>query len=218
MMNKQHVRFAPTCTVVVLDDRTKGIIKDKLWYSSDDVDQFKLYSSLYAEAIKEKIYQDSFDGEIGDILGLEKLLCGKSYSARRAVLKAAVLEEQAFQRLVREMRLRRGLGDVDSLGANARLETLANVAEENSRWARECASVTGLALQSDLCAGMVAEAEQRPIHEDADDDIKTSFNSNKRPYEAEAAETSFDSGGVTSLAMMGRPCHRGRCHMRNMVI
>eukprot|EP00984_Skeletonema_dohrnii_P009025 scaffold3383_cov129-Skeletonema_dohrnii-CCMP3373.AAC.5 len=221
-MNKQHIRFAPTCTVVVVDDRTKGIIKDKLWYSSDDVDQFKLYSSLYAEAIKEKIYQGSFDGEIGDILGLEKLLCGKSYFARRAILKAAVLEEQAFQRLVREMRLRRGLGDVDSHGenANASIATLANVAEENSRWARECASAIGLALQSDLCADIVAEAEaeQRPIHEDADDDVKTSFNSYKRPYEAEAEETSFASGGATSLAMMGRPCHRGRCHMRNMVI
>eukprot|EP00984_Skeletonema_dohrnii_P000009 scaffold2_cov94-Skeletonema_dohrnii-CCMP3373.AAC.3 len=128
----------------------------------------------------KKICKDSFDGDIGDILGIEKLLCGKSYSARRAVLKAAVLEEQAFQRLLREMRLRRGLGDVDSHSANARLATLANVAEENSRWARECASVTGLAFQSDLCADMVAEAEQRPIHEDADDDVKTSFNSKQQ--------------------------------------
>ena len=134
MNNMQQVRFAPTCKVIVLDDLTKGI-EDKLWYSSDDVEQFQLHSTLYARKARDKIGEGSFDGNLDNILGLEKLICRQNYSARRAVLKAAVFEEQAFQRLSRELRLRRGLGDVDSHETNAALLSLASVAEKNSQWA-----------------------------------------------------------------------------------
>ena len=149
MSQQKKARFAPTCKVIVLVDRTKGI-EDELWYSSDDVFNFKLISALSAKVIRDRIHDGTFDGEIGDILGLEKQLCGKSYTARRAVLKAAVLEEQAWQRLSSEMRLRRGLDSVDQEGANVRLIRLAKVSEENSCWAREHASMSGLALTSDL--------------------------------------------------------------------
>jgi hypothetical protein len=153
-MYKQHVSFALTSEVTVFVNRTKGI-EDELWYSSDDVDQFKHYSNLYADVFREKINQGSFEGELGDILGLEKLLYGEVFIARRAAVKAAVFEEQAWQRLSREMMLRRGrrLGDVAGqarCAANISLMRLANIAEENSCWARECASMAGLALQSDL--------------------------------------------------------------------
>ncbi len=193
MNNKQQVRFAPTCNVVVFVDRTKGI-EDKLWYSRVDVDHFKLYSTLYARMIRDKIGQGSFDGNLDNILGLEKLICRQNYSVRHKVFKAAVFEEQAFQRLSREMRLRRGLSDdVDSHGINTALASLASVAKENSRWARECAHVAGLALQSDLCSDVlladpVQTKRERPIQEGS-----ASFNITKRPRGADADESSGGS-------------------------
>ncbi len=220
--NKQQVRFAPTCEVTVLVDRTKGI-EHKLWYSSDDVDDFKLYSTLYARLVREKIGKGSFDGKISNIIGLERLICKQNYSVRRAALKAAVFEEQAFQRLSREMRLRRGLGDVDSPGTNTRLASLASVAEKNSRWARECAHVAGLALQSDLWSDiMLAKPEQRkrqrPLQQSSGVHAKTSFKITKRrPHEVDTEESS--GGGATSPAVAtGRPCHRGRCSLKAMII
>ncbi len=64
---------------------------------------------------------------------------------------SAVLEEQAWQKLCKEMRRRRGLsGDVDGHFANTCIIRLANIAEEYSRWAKERASVAALALESDL--------------------------------------------------------------------
>ena len=145
--NSKRVRFAPTCQVVVVVDRTKGL-KDTLWYSGDDVDHFKLYSQLYADEVKKSLSDGSFCGDLGDILGLEKFLFGKSYYGRRRLLMSAVLEEQAWQRLSKEMRRRRGLsGDVDGHHSQIRL---ASIAEKNSRWAKERASVSALALESDL--------------------------------------------------------------------
>lgn len=145
--NSKRVRFAPTCQVVVVVDRTKGL-QDKLWYSGDDVDNFKLHSQLYADEVKKSLSDGSFCGDLGDILGLEKFLFKRSYYGRRRLLMSAVLEEQAWQRLSKEMRRRRGLsGDVD--GHNSQIR-LANIAEKNSRWAKERASVSALALESDL--------------------------------------------------------------------
>ncbi len=149
--NKQQVRFAPTCEVIALVTLTEGI-EDKLWYSNHDVDQFQIYSTLYARMIRDEIGQGSFDGNLDNIIGLEKLICRHTYTVRRAAFKAAVFEEQAFQRLSREMRLRRGVGDVDNHEFSA---SLASVAEKNSQWARECASIAGVALRSNLCSDIV---------------------------------------------------------------
>ena len=92
----------------------------------------------------------SFCGDLGDILGLEKFLFSNSYYGRRRLLMSSVLEEQAWQRISKEMRRRRGIsGDVDVDGHNS-LIRLASIAEKNSRWAKERASVAALALESDL--------------------------------------------------------------------
>ena len=146
-MKSNRVRFAPNCQVIVVVDRTKGI-KDRLWYSGDDVDHFKLYSKIYANELKKSLTDGSFCGDHSDVLGLEKILFGKSYHGRRRLLMSAVLEEQAWQRLSKEMRRRRGLGnDVDGHNSIIRL---AIIAEKNSRWAKERASIAALALESDL--------------------------------------------------------------------
>ena len=145
-----RVRFAPNCQVIVVVDRAKGI-EDQLWYSSDDVDHFKLYSTLYAEEVKKSLSDGTFCGDLDDILGLEKCLFKKSYYGRRRLLMSAVLEEQAWQRLSKEMWRRRGLtSNAGSQIADDNMVRLANIAEKYSRWAKERASVSALALESDL--------------------------------------------------------------------
>ena len=148
MKSSNRVRFAPNCQVIVVLDRTKGI-EDQLWYSGDDVDHFKLYSTLYAEEVKKSISDGTFCGDLDDILGLEKCLFKKSYYGRRRLLMSAVLEEQAWQRLSREMRRRRGLGDVDGHIAHDNIIRLAIIAEKYSRWAKERASVAALVLEKE---------------------------------------------------------------------
>ena len=156
-MNNQRVRFAPTCQVVIVVDKAKGI-EDKLWYSSEDFDRFKLESTLYSEAIRVSFLQGSFDGEVGDVLGLERLLFSDIYSARRAAFKWAVLEEQNWQTLSREVRRRRGLpSEVDSRD----ITKLANVAANSSSWAKERAYIAGLTLQSNLCTGTGSIGDRR---------------------------------------------------------
>ena len=150
--NRKGVRFAPTCQVVIVVDKTKGI-EDKLWYSSEDIDQFKLYSALHSEAIRNSVCDSSFDGEFADILGLERFLFGNIYLANRQTLKWAVLEEQNWQKLTREMRRRRGLpSEVDGRDNL----TLADVAAKSSSWAKERAYIAGLTLQSNLCTGNIS--------------------------------------------------------------
>lgn len=147
---KKGVRFAPTCQVIIVVDKTKGI-EEKLWYSNGDFDQFKLYSTLHGEAIRNSVCDGSFDGELADIIGLEKLLFGKIYVAKRKALKWAVLEEQTWQRLSREMRWRRGLPS--KVDGHDNFLTLADVAAKNSSWAKERAYIAALTLQSNLCTG-----------------------------------------------------------------
>ena len=115
------------------------------------MDHFKLYSTLYAEEVKKSISDGTFCGDLDDILGLEKFLFRKSYYGRRTSLRRAVLEEQAWQRLSKEMRRRSGLtSDAGSHIADNSMVRLANIAEKYSRWAKERASVSALALESDL--------------------------------------------------------------------
>ncbi len=148
-LNCSRVRFAPSCQVVVVVDKTKGI-EDKLWYSCEDVENFKLYSTFCAEEVKRSLSDGTFSGDLEDILGLDKLLFKESYYRQRAILKRAVLEEQAWQRLSKDMRRRRGLGDVDGHIAYGGIMRLADIAEKHSRWAKERASVAALFLESSL--------------------------------------------------------------------
>ena len=149
MKSSNRVRFAPNCQVIVLVDRTKGI-EDTLWYSGDDVDHFKLDSTLYAEEVKNSLSDGTFCGDLEDILGLEKCLFKKSYYDRRRLFMSAVLEEQAWQRLSTEMRWRRGLlSDADGHIAHDNIIRLATIAEKYSRWAKERASVAALVLEKE---------------------------------------------------------------------
>lgn len=149
---RRRVRFAPTSQVVFPLKKTKGI-EDKLWYSEDDIIHFKLFSTIYGELVRERLSDGSFRGDFGDLLGLEKYIFSHIYHDRRASLMSAVLEGQKSQRrLSQEIMQKRGhlTDDVDGQMANIGVTRLANIAEKNSRWAKERAAVAALVLESDL--------------------------------------------------------------------
>ena len=161
---KGHVRFAKAPHVILLHGRQTTFSpeqKDLLWYSRKDIDQFKLDTTLYSDAVRESIFQDQkllFDhGGFGNILGLEKYLLTNSYHDRRTTMKTAVFREQARQRQrllpKEEMKMRLMMDGICSAFAdnnNNNVLRLAKIAEEESRWARERAHIIGLALRSHL--------------------------------------------------------------------
>ncbi len=158
---KGHVRFAKAPHVILLHGRQTTFSpeqKDLLWYSRKDIDQFKLDTTLYSDAIRESIFQDQkllFDhGGFGNILGLEKYLLTNSYHDRRTRMKTAVFGEQTRQRLLKEEIKTRLMMDGICGGfadnSNNSVLRLAKIAEEESRWARERAHIIGLALRSHL--------------------------------------------------------------------
>jgi hypothetical protein len=166
---RRRVRFAPTSQVVFFPaDLTKGI-EDKLWYSEDDIIHFKLFSTIYGELVRERLSDGSFRGDFGDLLGLEKYIFSHIYHDRRALLKSAVLKGQKSQRqrrLSQEIMQKRGhpLTD-DVLTVNIGITRLANIAEKNSRWAKERAAVAALVLESDLKTAKTKKDGRRPKHE-----------------------------------------------------
>ena len=165
---RRRVRFAPTSQVVFPLERTKGI-EDKLWYSEDDIIHFKLFSTIYGELVRERLSDRSFRGDFGDLLGLEKYIFSHIYHDRRASLRSAVLEGQKSQRrLSQEIMQKRGPltdDDVDGQIANIGITRLANIAEKNSRWAKERAAVAALVLESDLKTTKTKKDGRRPKHE-----------------------------------------------------
>ena len=165
---RRRVRFAPTSQVVFPLKRIKGI-EDKLWYSEDDIIHFKLFSTIYGELVRERLSDRSFRGDFGDLLGLEKYIFSHIYHDRRASLRSAVLEGQKSQRrLSQEIMQKRGPltdDDVDGQIANIGITRLANIAEKNSRWAKERAAVAALVLESDLKTTKTKKDGRRPKHE-----------------------------------------------------
>jgi hypothetical protein len=152
----RSVRFAPTSQVVFPLDQTKGI-KDKLWYSEHDIIHFRLFTTIYGELVRERLSDGSFRGDFSDLLGLEKYIFSHIYHDRRASLRKAVLGGQNSQR-----RLSQVIDDVDGQIANIGITRLANIAEKNSCWAKERATVAAFVLESDL---MTKKDGRRPKHE-----------------------------------------------------
>lgn len=172
MKMKRRARFATTSQMIVLVDRTKGI-EDQLWYSEDDVHRFKLHAALHCEALRGTIFRGTFSGKLDDIVGLERLIYDQIYLPRRAALKASVLEEQAWQRLSKEMRRMKGLPDESSVGnPQIGVTRLADVSKRNSRWAKDRARVTALALEMS-CKGSLSSRQASDIDNEAPTDQGT---------------------------------------------
>jgi hypothetical protein len=98
---------------------------------------FENEACLSSEAVRESASQGSFDNELDDILGLEKIIFCDSFYEYRYALRTAVMEEQALQ-LANEEAQRK----VEEL--------LADTSERYSLWAREQASLYAFTLEHDL--------------------------------------------------------------------
>ncbi len=153
--SRKRVRFAKMSTMIIVEDRTRGeAIKQKLWYSGEDVDQFKVEATQISHVLrrffsrKEESRDDDqvstradYSGASIDLfLGLEKRLTGEYYP-RRQLLMSKVMEEHLWQRL----RSKVGCSFDDEEAAR-----IASTSEEYSQWARERAYASALLLQQDL--------------------------------------------------------------------
>ena len=149
-------------TMIIVEDRARGdAIKQKLWYSGEDVDQFKVEATQISNMLRrffscrEESRDDDqvstraeYSGASIDLeeisvdlfLGLEKRLTGEYYP-RRQLLMSKVMEEHLWQRL----RSKVGCSFDDEEAAR-----IASTSEEYSQWARERAYASALLLQQDL--------------------------------------------------------------------
>ena len=153
MSKKLTVSFAPSCpTIHLIDNQTEGI-EDELWYSQNDFMYFEDEACLCSQMIRDSESQGIiFDVELEHILGLEKIILSDTYFDRRDALRQTILNEQAVQQLVKDLRSRQGCGsDGDvSHAEDASLVHLANTSERLSLWARERASMAAFTLEHDL--------------------------------------------------------------------
>jgi len=132
-----NLSFAPDYQVIQLDDDQTEDIKSLLWYSRYDYMVFENEACLCSEVVRASASQGSFDNELDDILGLEKIIFYDSFHEYRYALRTAVMEEQALQ-LANEKAQRK----VEDL--------LADTSERYSLWAREQASLYAFTLEHDL--------------------------------------------------------------------
>ena len=150
---KRKISFSPeSCTVVHhIDHQTEGL-EHQLWYSQSDFIFFEDQAWLCSQMILEGADQGSFDGDMGHILGLEKMLLCDSYLDRRTELRNAVLDEHAIQSLAKEIRWqrRREGCETDLRAEDVEIFQLAATSERNSNWAKDRALMAALALEHDL--------------------------------------------------------------------
>ena len=143
---KRSVSFAPSCQVIQLvDNQTEGR-EHELWYSRYDFMLFEDEACLCSQLVQQSEAQGTFDGELGLVLGLEKIILCDSYFDRRDTLRKAVMDEQAVQQMVKEERTRQGYESTDDI---SRMQ-LASTSERFSLWARERASMAAFTLEHDL--------------------------------------------------------------------
>ena len=140
----RSVSFAPSHQVIQLaDNQTEGR-KHELWYSRYDFMLFEDEACLCSQMIRQS---ETFEGDLGHILGLEKIILCDSYFDRRDALRTAVLEEQAVHQMFKELRSSQGYSyEPDDIS----LMQLADTSERLSLWARERASMTAFTLEHDL--------------------------------------------------------------------
>lgn len=137
---RSSVSFAPVLAIHLIDDQTKGL-EHELWYSKHDFMFFRDQAWMCSQAVLSSISQGRYDyTELGDILGLDKILLHEEYSDRRETLRQTLLVQQEVQKIMCI-----GVGDADG-----GVTDLAETSERNSCWARERASIAALTLEHNL--------------------------------------------------------------------
>ena len=152
---KRSVRFAPSlCQVIQLDNLTEGH-EHEIWYSRYDFLVFQDEAVRCCQMIQHCESQGTFDGEIDHILGLEKIILCDCYTDRREALRKAIMDEQAVQQMVNEIRARQVRESDDSThttfnAEDINLMKLAKTSERLSVWARDRAFMCAFTLEHDL--------------------------------------------------------------------
>ena len=148
------VRFDSSSPVVhLIDNHHTEDRADELWYSQYDYMIFEGEACQCSHFIQDIESQGlRFHGDLGHILGLEKIILWERYHDKRDALRQTVLNEQAVQRLAKNIRTNQGTeSDNDERAAkDVGLLHLAKTSARLSRWARECASIAALTLGHDL--------------------------------------------------------------------
>ena len=165
----KQVRFSKTSSFILVRDRTIGI-KDKLWYSSEEVDYFKAEANFIVRDVRRKLSRrlclhsggsddissllDSLEGyySCDELFGLMNRISLECL-ARRQLLMTKVMEEHLWQRL--RSRVSGGASSSNNYYCDAEMERqrLASISEEHSRWARQRARNAALQLQNEVSYG-----------------------------------------------------------------
>ncbi len=158
----KQVRFALSCSLILVRDRTFGI-EDKFWYSSEDIDCFKAETDFIVREVRRKLSLiDSLEGYscCDELYGLmNRISC--ECQVRRELLISRVLEEQMWQRI--QSRVGASSSSSSSYAnhycdAEIERQRLASISEEHSRWARQRARDVALLLQKEVSDHMVGKA------------------------------------------------------------
>eukprot|EP01083_Nonionella_stella_P236419 830379_1 len=134
MKTKKRVQFAPLCDMYIVDDLSKSQYKDEIYWSTDELNKFKMNRSLihYLSLNEQDLHK------IKNVFGLEKHLSAQlsfEYMQRRINLKRAVLQEARRQQSTSTGRP----SHVDA-------DILARKSEMYSNWARQRARTSALVL------------------------------------------------------------------------
>ena len=159
------VSFAQSCPEVhLVVNHTEGYNNHEIWYSRYDYMLFEDAACRCSQLIQDCESHGTFDGDLGHILGLEKIILCETYLDKRDALRQTVLNEQAVQQLVKHIRWSQGYdSDDESDPEDISLVHLARTSERLSLWARERAAMSAVTLEHELNSCKAQEEESSDL-------------------------------------------------------
>ena len=151
---RRSVTFSETSQQILVRDLSNISEKDTLWYSAEDLIASKANLLYCKEKVRESISKRQTPSA-SSILGVEKYLTEQltlEYMNRRHMLRKRVLDEARWQEMIIRSQQQRHDNDktIERLAYDdQRIDTLARVSLEHSRWAYERARAAALFLQQD---------------------------------------------------------------------
>ena len=139
--------------MVLVTNLAQTDAKDKIWFTSEELDSFEANMSCYVKMVRLHISKRHAP-MASNILGLEKFLTVQltgEYKGRRSKLTKDVVGEDAWHRSPA----------CASVPENEIVERLARISAENSKWARERARAAAMFLEQDQESECLAEERLR---------------------------------------------------------
>ena len=152
--HRQRVTFSDASEMVLVTNLAQTDAKDKIWFTSEELDSFEANMSCYVKMVRLHISKRHAP-MASNILGLEKFLTVQltgEYKGRRSKLTKDVVGEDAWHRSPA----------CASVPENEIVERLARISAENSKWARERARAAAMFLEQDQESECLAEERLLP--------------------------------------------------------